>query len=101
MPIVNTVEMHYYALCMFIVQLIYAEPQQQQLGGWVLLCVCVCVCASTISWSVLFPLSCRLSVLAAVLVQGGAKHVGVVTKDINSSTGSVSVLGLKVDRYCS
>ena len=39
--------------------------------------------------------------LAAVLVQGGAKHVGAVTKDINSPTGSVSVLGLKVDRYCS
>ena len=37
--------------------------------------------------------------LAVVLVQGGAKHVGGVTKVRDSATGSVSVLGLKVDRH--
>ena len=41
----------------------------------------------------------RLSVLAVVLVQGGAKPVGGVTKVRDSATGSVYVLGLKVDRH--
>ena len=41
----------------------------------------------------------RLSVLAVVLAQGGAKHVGGATKVRGSATESVSVLALRVDRH--